>query len=344
MAVGRAIQVVAMAAVVILLFAGCGGGGGTEASKTVAAEKTAKDQSKPEYTQPQLAFVALDGWETAETLGLVMAEKNGYFEKALIEPITLSPVTPALAIPDVLNGSDLVGVAHVPQALVARAKGEPIVIVGSLVSQPTLAMIWPKDSGIGGIADLKGKTIAIAGLSYERDFLASALAREGLTLKDVKVKKVGNDLLPALLNGRADAILGSANIQGADLETRGLEPVITPVEDLGAPAYEELVLVALESSIEQTPELVENFVAAVVKGSEAATADPKVATKALGSTGEHNPETSAKARAVEVKRTIPVLSQGGRVSVEKMESLAAWMEEEGMLRSKVSVPELVVGP
>lgn len=346
MAIRRAIQAVVTAGVVILLFVGCGGGGGTEASKTVSAEKTTEEQSpEPEFTQPQTTFVALDGWETAETIGFVMAEKNGYFRKGLIEPITLSPVTPALAIPDVLNGSDLIGVAHAPQVLVARAKGAPIVVVGSLVSRPTLAMIWLKDSGIGGIADLRGKTIAIAGMSYERDFLASVLAREGMTLKDVKVKKVGNDLLPALLNGGADAIFGgSANIQGADLETRGLDPVITPVEGLGVPSYEELVLVALESSVEQTPELVDNFVGAVVEGSEAATADPKGATNALGSTGEHNPETSAKARALEVKRTIPLLSQEGRVSVEKMESLADWMEEEQMLRGKVSASELIVGP
>lgn len=345
MAGRKAIQAAAAAAAVILLLVGCGGGGATEASKTTPDAKPAAQSTEPESTQPRVAFVALDGWETAETIGLVMAEKNGYFTKALIEPITLSPVTPALAIPDVLNGSDLIGIAHAPQAIVARGKGAPLVIVGSLVSQPTTAMIWLKKSGITGLADLKGKTIAIAGLSYERDLLKAALAREGLTWKDVKIKKVGNDLVPALVKGRADAIFGgSANIQGADLQTRGLEPVVTPVEDLGAPSYEELVLVALERSVEETPELVENFVGAVVEGAQAAVADPKGATTALGSVGEHNPETSAKARALEIKRTIPLLSRDGRIDAGKMEGLAEWMDEEGMLRSKVSMSELLAGP
>jgi putative hydroxymethylpyrimidine transport system substrate-binding protein len=332
--------------VVIALLAGCGGGDATEASKTVPVEKTTEEQaSQPEYTGFQTAFVAIDGWDTANTLGLLLAEANGHFQQARISPITLSPVTPALAIPDVLNGSDLIGVAHSPQAVVARAKGAPIVIVGSLVSHPTAALIWPKDSGIAGIADLKGRTIAIAGMSSERDFLENVLAREGMTLKDVKVTKVGNDLVPALMKGRADAIFGgSANVEGADLQARGLEPVVTPVGDLGVPSYEELVLVALESSVTETPELVDNFVTAVVEGAADAAEDPKGAGKALGSSGERNPETSAKARAIEIKRTVPLLSQGGRVDPEEMEGLADWMYEEGMIRRRVPMSELLANP
>lgn len=290
-------------------------------------------------------FVALDGWESAETLGLVMAEKKNYFRKARIDLNTLAPVTAALSIPDVVNGSDLIGVAHTPQAIVARGKGAPIVIVGSLVSQPTAAMIWPKKSNIRGIADLKGRTIAIPGVSFQRDFLESILARGGLTLEDVKVKKVGNDLVPALLNGKADAIFGgSGNVEGAELASRGLEPVVTPVGDLGVPPYEELVLVARDDAVAEATELIHEFVAMVARGAAVAADNPKAAEDALASAGESNPETSRRARRVEVSQTLPLLSQSGDVDEGELEDLVAWMYEQGMIRTKVPVSELVTSP
>ena len=115
--------------------------------------------------------------------------------------------------PDVVNGSDDLGVAHGAQVTIAQEKGVPIVVVGSLVPEPTAALIWSKESDIGGIADLKGKTIAIPGLSFQRDFLETILARGGLTLDDVKVKSVGNELVPALASGKADAIFGGSGNQ-----------------------------------------------------------------------------------------------------------------------------------
>ena len=56
-----------------------------------------------------------------------------------------------------------------------RARGAQVVAVGSLISDPTAAMIWLEKSHIGGIADLKGKTIAIPGLPFQKSFLQSIL-------------------------------------------------------------------------------------------------------------------------------------------------------------------------
>ena len=271
-----------------------------------------------------------------------MAEMRGYFKRSRLLVTTLAPVTPALSIPDVLNGSDLIGVAHAPQAVIAKAKGAPIVVIGSLVSQPTAAMIWPKKSNIDSIADLKGKTIAIPGLSFQRDFLEDILKRGGLTLDDVKVMKVGNDLVPALVKGRADAIFGgSGNLEGADLQARGLEPVITPAQELGVPSYEELVLVAREDLASEFPELMRDFVAAAAQGAAAAAGNLKSTAGALKSAGERNPEIGSKARAAEVKKTVRLLSRSGRVSPDEMERLVDWMYEEGMIHRKPPVSALL---
>jgi putative hydroxymethylpyrimidine transport system substrate-binding protein len=63
----------------------------------------------------------------------------------------------------------------------------------------------------------------IPGLAFQRRFLEYILNQAGLTLDDVKVKSVGNDLVPALVSGRADALSGgSRNLEGADLESHGI--------------------------------------------------------------------------------------------------------------------------
>ena len=336
-----------------MLAIGCGGGGRTEASKTVPVQAHARQRSSspkppsshPEQAKVQAAWVALDGWEGAETLGLVMAEKRGYFQKSRLLVTTLAPITPALSIPDVLKGSDLIGVAHAPQAVIARAKGAPLVVIGSLVAKPTAAMIWLKKSRIGSIADLKGKTIAIPGLSFQREFLQSILERGGLTLDDVKVMKVGNDLVPALADGKADAIFGgSGNLEGADLWARGLEPMITPVQDLGVPPYEELVLVARTDVAAELPEVMHRFTSAVTRGAVAAAAEPGNAARVLDAAGESNPETGGKAYLAETRKTAPLLSESGRADPVAMKRLANWMYEEGMIPDRVPVSELLASP
>jgi putative hydroxymethylpyrimidine transport system substrate-binding protein len=338
----------------VLLLAGCGGGDGSETTKAEsggtlesANTRTTAAAGKGSQSPKKIRslWVAMDGWEGAETIGFVVAEKRGYFTKSKLQATTLSPITPALSIPDVLNGSDDVAVAHGPQVVLAKDKGAPIVIVGSLVPEPTAAMIWAKKSNIGGIADLRGKTIAIPGLSFQRDFLESVLARGGLTLDDVKVKSVGNDLVPALVDGKADAIFGgSGNLEGADLESREIQPVVTPVGNLGIPPYEELLLVATADRVEEDPESIDELVSAVARGAGLAIADPRNAAKMLDAAGESNPELSPKAFAASVKKTALFLSDDGQASPDRTQRLIDWMYEQGMIQSKLSATTLFASP
>ena len=78
---------------------------------------------------------------------------------------------------------------------------------------------------------------------------------------------VGFNLLPALLSGRADAMLGGfLNIEGVDLAERGAHPRVVPVDQLGIPTYDELVLVANTDDIAEDPEPTRLFIAALERG------------------------------------------------------------------------------
>ena len=137
-------------------------------------------------------------------------------------------------------------------------------------------MIWLKKSGIKGVGDLRGKTIATAGIPYQDAFLKTILARANLSPSDVKAVNVGFGLLPALVGGSAQAMLGGfSNVEGVDLRQRGKHPVVTPVDKLGVPTYDELVLVAQRKHLEEDPESIRLFIAALARGTAAAVEEPE---------------------------------------------------------------------
>lgn len=315
------------------LLAGCGGGSGAETAETIP-KVSKKDQE---------IVVGLNGWEGPETAGIVMAEKRGYLADAGFgEVLTLVPVNPVVSVKDIVDGADDIAVSYTPQVVLAEEKGAPIVIVGSLVSQPTAAMIWLKGAHIGGIADLRGKTIAIPDLPFQKEFLRSVLARGGLTLGDVKVKSVGYKSVSALASGRADAIFGASwNLEGAELESRGLKPVITRVQNLGVPAYDELVLIARADRVSEDPQMIRAFVAAVNRGTAAAVKDPKGTVNAIESAVESNPEADRQATEAGVKATLPLLSESGYTSPAQVGHLIDWMHEQGMIKREPPVSSLL---
>ena len=133
--------------------------------------------------------------------------------------------------------------------------------------------------GVNRIGDLRGKTIATAGIPYQDAFLETILARVNLTPDDVKKVNVGLNLLPAVIGGRAQAMLGGfSNIEGVDLQQAGLRPTVTPVDELGVPTYNELIFVANASRIEDDPEAIRLFLAAVARGTARAVERPREAT------------------------------------------------------------------
>src|SRR4051794_10497749 len=320
----------------VLLVAGCGSGDRAQPEATSAEGKPAAQTEKEPKPQQgskkevQTAWIAMDGWDTPETAGFGMAEKRGYFSNIGLSILTLSPPSPKLTIKDVVSGLDAVGVANGPQVIMAKAKGAPIVILSTVIPEPSAALMWPKKSGIDGIAGLKGKTIAIPGLSFQEGFLEVVLARGGLTLDDVDVVTAGNDLAPALTSGRADAIFGGSwNIEGVALKAKGLDPVIKRVQDLGIPDYPELVLISRSDVPPEPFELMHELAAAVARGGVDATEYPDQAVKALEAGGEANPELGPKTLGAQMQATIPMLASPAETDVDQLEHLVDWMHEEG---------------
>jgi putative hydroxymethylpyrimidine transport system substrate-binding protein len=313
---------------------------------TLALALTACGEKSEDGTTARQSFhLTLDFYPNPDHAGIYMAEKLGYFREAGLEVEIETPSDPAAPVKQVAAGRSDLAISYQPEVALAREQGLDVVAVAAIVNRPLTSMIWLKKSGIKGIGGLKGKTIATAGIPYQDKFLETILARVDLTPDDVKVVNVGFGLLPAVAGGSAQAMLGGfRNVEGVDLRLRGLAPTVTPVDQLGVPTYDELVLVASPQRLEQDPDKFRLFLSALARGTEAAVEKPGAATDAIT---EANPDLEPKLTAAEVKATLPLLGARvgdqpyGYLDPKKWETFAGWMRDNGLIESLPRTSELI---
>jgi putative hydroxymethylpyrimidine transport system substrate-binding protein len=303
------------------------------------------EKSEEVSGERQSFSLTLDFYPNPDHAGIYMAQKLGYFEEAGLDVSIDAPSDPAAPVKQVAAGRTDLAISYEPEVALAREQGLDVVAVGALVNRPLTSLIWLAESKIKGVGDLKGKTIATAGIPYQDAFLKTILARVHLQSDDVEAVNVGFGLLPALLGGSAEAMLGGySNVEGVDLRERGKAPVVTPVDQLGVPTYDELVFVANREKLEEDPDKFRLFLAALQRGTEAAAEKPGEATTAIT---EANPDLEPKLAAAEVKATLPLLSARsgdapfGYMNPKEWETFAGWMRDNGLIESLPKTSELL---
>ncbi len=289
--------------------------------------------------------LALDFYVNPDHAGIFRALERGDFDdEAGLEVEARVPADPSAPIRQVAAGEADLAISYEPEVLIAHDQGLPVKAVAAIVAEPLTSLISLPEAGIDNPSDLDGKTIATAGIPYQSAFLEAILATEGLDPEDVQQVEVGLGLLPAVLSGRADAMLGGfRNVEGVDLELRGEEPLVVPVDELGIPTYDELVLVASTGTIEQDPQAIRAFLTALERGTRDAVANPKEATEAVLAAGDG---LERKLTAAEVDATLPLLLPErsrpfGYLEPDEWERFARFMADQGLIDRSPAADEVL---
>ena len=285
-------------------------------------------EEEPGASESEQFDLALDFFVNPDHAGIYAALSNKRFSEAGLDVEPRVPSDPSAPIKLVAAGRVDLAISYEPEVLLARDQGQDVVAVAALVNEPLTSLISLRKAGITDPADLKNKTIATAGIPYQAAFLERILEDARVDPEDVDQIDVGLGLEPAVVSGRADAMLGGfRNIEGVSLAERGLKPRVVPVDRLGIPTYDELVLVANGSQVEEDPEAIRLFIAALEQGTEDAIADPRMATRAILEAGEGlDPDLTA----AEIEATLPLLAPKGNRPYGYMDS-DEWDEFAGFL-------------
>jgi putative hydroxymethylpyrimidine transport system substrate-binding protein len=302
--------------------------------------------------EPEPFDLALDFYVNPDHAGIYTAIANGYFQRAGLDVRPRVPSDPSAPIREVAAGRADLAISYQPEVMLAHEQDLDVIAVAALVDEPLTSLVSLPAGGIAAAADLRGKTVATAGIPYQTDYLETILEGAGLSLGDVEEVNVGLNLLPALLGGQAQAVLGAfKNIEGVDLTQRGANPSIVPVDQLGVPSYDELVLVANRSRVEDDPEELRLFIAALAHGTRDAVGNPQAATQNILENGD---ALDPKLTRAEVDATLPLLAASsgrpfGEMDAEKWELFASWMADNDLISEvpdsgEVLTDELLPGP
>jgi putative hydroxymethylpyrimidine transport system substrate-binding protein len=286
----------------------------------------------------QKATLTRDWTPNPDHVGFYYAQSTGLFSRAGLDVTIRAPSDPTAPLKLVGAGQSDLAVSYEQELFFAAARKLPVVAVAAVVPQP-LNSIVAIDSHIRSIVDLKGRRIGVTGVPSDYAALDTALASKGLTRKDVRVVSVGYNLLPALLAHRVDAVIGVyRNVEGIQLQQRGLRPTIIPLNRAGVPSYDELVLVANSQRLRSDAayrSVVRRFVGAFLSGTAQARANPQRALAILEkvTASDH----AFLARATPATLALLAGRRGvGCMRTDEWQHFGNWMHARSLLKDPIS--------
>ena len=153
--------------------------------------------------------VLLDWFVNPDHAPLFVAKEMGFFQKHGLDVELIAPSNPNDPPKLVAAGKADIAVSYQHQHQMQIDQGLPLVRIATLVATPLNSLVVLDNGKINSIKDLKGKTIGYSVGGFETALLNVMLAKEGLSLADVKLVNVNFSLSPALFTGQADAVIGA---------------------------------------------------------------------------------------------------------------------------------------
>lgn len=288
---------------------------------------------------PAELTVELDWVPNPDHVGLYFAEDQGYFAD---ESLTVEFHPPSNAAdPIKLVGLDKVDLAisYEPEMFYGQQNELPVTAVATVVPVPLNSLIVSPDVTVNQLSELSGKSIGVTGIPSDDAFYTTTLKTAGLTEADVEKVNVGFNLVPSVLSNKVDAILGGyRNVEAIQIEQEtGTMPTVFAAPDLGVPTYAELVVVANADRLTSDAayaDSVRRFVAALIKGTDGAIADPTAATAVMKSVTQYEPKFLDE--SVPYTLTLMTPAEGtktGCIDAAAWQSYGDWMKANELITS-----------
>jgi NitT/TauT family transport system substrate-binding protein len=236
--------------------------------------------------------------------------QEGFFRDEGID-LTIRPgAGSSRTVEQVAAGKTTIGWADTPPLLLGASAGMPIKSIGVFMQNGPSSIEYFSKQGIESPEDLKGKTVAGTPGDAMYASFPGWLEANGLSQDDVKVVNVDPaGKLAALMEGKADAIMGFFHDQGPTIENEtGDEVDALMYSDWGMNLL-GTGLIVHEKTIDESPEMLEGFVRATVKSWEAAAENPRAAAGAMADMAEQEPPQDVLVE--QLKLTLPLITGEG---------------------------------
>jgi putative hydroxymethylpyrimidine transport system substrate-binding protein len=280
--------------------------------------------------------VELDWVPNPDHVGIYYAQSKGYFPR---EHLNVSLRTPSNAADPIklvgLNKVDL-AVSYESEMFFGLQEGLPVTAVATIIPVPLNSLIVTPKDHVTRLAQMKGKKIGITGIPSDTAIYTTFLKAAGLKAAQVPTVNVGFNLVPSLLAGKVDGIIGGyRNVEAIQIaQEAGQKPAVFPASALGVPSYAELVLVANRNRLatdKSYAKAVREFVKALVDGTKAAIADPSGTTTIMQQVSQYKPQFLQAS----VPFTLKLIAMGGQkpgcIDEAAWQSFGNWMKTNKLI-------------
>lgn len=283
------------------------------------------------------ATVLLDWFPNPDHIGLYTAESTGAFTTQGVTVKLQSPSSTSDAAKLVSTGKVDLAISYEPDAILASANGMDITAVAAIIPTALNSVII---SGANeSISSLAGTKIGNPGTASSQPTLKYILNQAGVSSSSVTNVNLSQGLVEPLIAGKVSAVIGGySNIEGVQVSSHG-EYTIKPVNELGVPNYDELVVIANKTKLASDSsyaELVKKVLAGIKAGTEKAIASPTTAYTAISGVAKGYSTTELKTM---VNATAPLLKNSlgfGFMDATAWDSYATWMYQNGLLTKEIS--------
>jgi ABC-type nitrate/sulfonate/bicarbonate transport system substrate-binding protein len=274
--------------------------------------------------------------------GYFAALDQGFYSKLGVDAQFNSGGPNMDAVANVASGNQMMGDRPVGALLVARDKGIPIKVIGTVFQKSPFCIMSLASKPLRTMKDMAGKTIAVP--TGSRPLMINLLRDSGMEPSDVNIVPSAPDP-SALATGQVDGYAGYSTNQGVMLQTRGVEIFALNVQDLGVP---ETVgtLYAREDFLAANRDLVVRFLKASAAGWDWAMNHPdETAHLMVDKYGA--PGLDYVAQDTEVKASTPYIRFGVGVShgllaldLPLFDKIISVYRKAGLVTSNMTVDQL----
>jgi NitT/TauT family transport system substrate-binding protein len=213
--------------------------------------------------------------------GYELAVQKGFYKDVgldvKIEPGNGSQITAQL----VAAGKADIAFADAAPVMKLISSGAKIKILATILQGNPNQVTALKKTGLKSVADIKGHTVAMPNGGSQVPMFPLVLAANGLKDSDVQIVNMPPEsMVPTLMQGQVDVILGSIDYFAIQLKNLGAETTNFPFIDNGAPTVSTSII-ASESFLAAHPDIAKAFVKASLKGWSAAIDDEASAVAAM---------------------------------------------------------------
>jgi len=205
---------------------------------------------------------------------------QGYFKAEGIDLTINEGRGSANTVQVVAAGSDTFGMADSSSVISLAAKGAEIKSVMSLLNSTGFSVVSLASTGIRTPKDLEGKSLAVSPGDPLGQLFRALAAHNKLDMSKISFVQVDPAAkVVAVLEKKADALLGGADDQFFLIKYRGHEPHALRYADHGANIV-GMTILAKADTIKAKPDMVRRFVKASVRSWEESKKNPGAAVDA----------------------------------------------------------------